>query len=602
MRLVDTQDTVTFLHALEKLWAKRPKDRARSCKVGMAYSDFVSERGHTGSLFASEGKRKPLPDARQPQRALRQAGRLLRERPQGPRPRRPAHRLQPHPRPEDGQIIGDRPRLSISDNRGLSPISTALKDNVVVITGASKGIGAELARQLAAKGAKLVLAARNERELEAVAEQCRKIGAAVVAVRADVAVERDCQSIMAGAAVAFGRIDVLVNNAGMTMWARFEDIEDLSILEQIMRVNYMGAVYCTRHALPHLRESAASSSASRASRAAWACRPHRILGEQARDDGLLRLVRIELADSGVGVTMIYPGFVATGIRENATGPDGKPILVSPVKEGEVMGVEDCVRRIVRAMECREREVVMTARGKIGLWLKLLARPWWTASRGAPSNRDADGPLGLDHLFHRDDRVSVSPGPGVFSSISSGLHHGFRLGLWNGVGMQMANFLMVIVVAFGLGTILLASETLFTAVKLGGRDLPRLPGHRDVARPRSAASRKTGTSTPAPPAEVFMRGLLGERDQPKGIILLRRDPAAVHRHRAPASCRSTPSSRHHVRRGLVVMMGYTALAAKVLRVMKDPAHLRWVNRTLGGAFVAAGVALASFRRAASAAAV
>ena len=70
--------------------------------------------------------------------------------------------------------------------------------------------------------------------------------------------------------------------------------------------------------------------------------------------------------------MIYPGFVATGIRENATGPDGKPIMVSPVKEGEVMSVEDCARRIVKAIERREREVVMTARGKMGLWLKLLA--------------------------------------------------------------------------------------------------------------------------------------------------------------------------------------------------------------------------------------
>jgi short-subunit dehydrogenase len=248
-----------------------------------------------------------------------------------------------------------------------------MKDHVVVITGASKGIGAELARQLAAKGAKLVLAARNERELEVVAEQCRRIGAAVVAVRADVTVERDCQSIMAGAAVAFGRIDALVNNAGMTMWARFEDIADLSILEQIMRVNYMGAVYCTRHALPLLRESRGllvgiSSLAGRVgvpTRTGYAASKHAMAG-------FFDSLRIELDDSGVDVTMIYPGYVATGIRENAAGPDGKPILVSPVKEREVMSVEDCTRRIVRAIERREREVVMTARGKIGLWLKLLA--------------------------------------------------------------------------------------------------------------------------------------------------------------------------------------------------------------------------------------
>ena len=88
--------------------------------------------------------------------------------------------------------------------------------------------------------------------------------------------------------------------------------------------------------------------------------------------GFFDSLRIELAESGVTVTMIYPGFVATGIRENAAGPDGKPIRVSPVKESRVMSVEDCARRIVTAIERREREVVMTARGRIGLWLKLIA--------------------------------------------------------------------------------------------------------------------------------------------------------------------------------------------------------------------------------------
>jgi short-subunit dehydrogenase len=248
-----------------------------------------------------------------------------------------------------------------------------MKSKVVVITGASKGIGAELARQLAAKGAKLVLAARNEQELEAVAADCRRVGASVVVVKADVAIERDCQALVAGAVEAFGRLDALVNNAGATMWARFEDIRDLSTLERIMQVNYMGAVYCTRHALPHLRRSKGllvgiSSLAGRTgvpTRTGYSASKHAMTG-------FFDSLRIELDGSGVDVTMIYPGFVATGIRENATGPDGKPILVDPVKEGDVMGVEECVRQIVRAMERREREVVMTARGKIGLWLKLVA--------------------------------------------------------------------------------------------------------------------------------------------------------------------------------------------------------------------------------------
>ena len=157
------------------------------------------------------------------------------------------------------------------------------------------------------------------------------------------------------------------------MWARFEDIDDVSILERIMQVNYMGAVYCTRHALPHLRETRGrivgiSSLAGRVgvpTRTGYAASKHAMTG-------FFDSLRIELADTGITVTMIYPGFVATGIRENATGPDGKPIMVSPVKEREVMSVEDCARRIVSAIERREREVVMTARGKMGLWLKLLA--------------------------------------------------------------------------------------------------------------------------------------------------------------------------------------------------------------------------------------
>jgi short-subunit dehydrogenase len=248
-----------------------------------------------------------------------------------------------------------------------------MKDNVVAITGASKGIGAELARQLAAKGAKLVLAARDEEELEAVAEDCRKAGASVVVVKADVAVERDCQAIVAGAVLAFGRLDTLVNNAGMSMWARFEDIEDMSILERIMQVNYMGSVYCTRHALPHLRETRGRIVAV-ASLAGLVGVPTRTGYSASKHAmrGFFDSLRIELDDSGITVTMIYPGFVSTGIRENAAGPDGKPILVSPVKEGEVMSVEDCARRIVKAIEGREREVIMTARGKIGLWLKLVA--------------------------------------------------------------------------------------------------------------------------------------------------------------------------------------------------------------------------------------
>jgi short-subunit dehydrogenase len=248
-----------------------------------------------------------------------------------------------------------------------------MKDNVVIITGASKGIGAELALQMATRGAMLALAARDRPALEKVASECVALGARAEVIVADVAIEDDCRRMVERTVAAFGRVDTLVNNAGATMWARFEDIRDMGILARIMQVNYMGAVYCTHHALPHLRKSngrlvGISSLAGRTgvpTRSGYAASKHAMTG-------FFDTLRIELDGSGVTVTMIYPGFVSTGIRENATGPDGKPIAVSPVKEGEVMTVEECARITLAAIEARRREVVMTARGRLGLILKAFA--------------------------------------------------------------------------------------------------------------------------------------------------------------------------------------------------------------------------------------
>lgn len=248
-----------------------------------------------------------------------------------------------------------------------------MKDNVVVVTGASKGIGAELARQLAARGACLALAARRRTELEAVAADCEKRGARVEVFVTDVAIEDDCRRLVAGTVAAFGRLDTLVNNAGVSMWARFEDVRDMGILARLMQVNYMGAVYCTHYALPHLEASrgrlvGVSSLAGRTgvpTRSGYSASKHAMTG-------FFDTLRIELAGSGVTVTMIYPGFVATGIRENATGPDGRPIAVSPVREDEAMPVDACARIALGAIEARRREVVMTARGKLGLVLKAFA--------------------------------------------------------------------------------------------------------------------------------------------------------------------------------------------------------------------------------------
>jgi homoserine/homoserine lactone efflux protein len=197
-------------------------------------------------------------------------------------------------------------------------------------------------------------------------------------------------------------------------------------------------------------------------------------------------------------------------------------------------------------------------------------------------------------------LSVSPGPGVFSSISSGLHHGFRLGLWNGVGMQAANFLMVIIVSLGLGAILLASETLFTAVKWAGVAYLVYLGIVTWRAPARGFEEDRGGGHETTARGVFMRGFWVNATNPKGIIFF----AAILPQFIDVARPQLPQyailAATTFAVDLLVMLAYTALAARVLRVMRDPGRLRWVNRALGGAFVAAGVALASLRRAAQSA--
>ena len=255
----------------------------------------------------------------------------------------------------------------------MTTFRAPFQNNAVILTGASRGIGREMAFQLADQGAWLALAAREAGALEEVAAECRRRGARAVAIPADVGEEAQCAALVARAVEEFGRVDTLVNNAGIGMWARFDEVRDLSIFERILRVNYLGSVYCTWHALPHLKRtrgrivgvSSLTGKTGVPTRSAYAASKHAMTG-------LFDSLRIELAGTGVTVTMVYPGFVATEIRERAFGADGKPLGTSPVRESEVMTAETCARLILEAAARRRRELVMTRRGKIGMWLKVLA--------------------------------------------------------------------------------------------------------------------------------------------------------------------------------------------------------------------------------------
>jgi short-subunit dehydrogenase len=247
------------------------------------------------------------------------------------------------------------------------------KDKVVVITGASSGIGRELAYQLAEQGAWLSLAARNEERLSAVAGECQARGGKAIAIVTDVSKQAQCSELIQRTVDQYDRIDMLVNNAGITMWANFEDVRDIGFYEQIMRVNYLGSVYCTYYALPFLKKTKGqiigiSSLAGRngiPKRSGYAASKHAMVG-------FFDTLRIEIAEYGIGVTMIYPGFVATETRKRALGADGKPIGKSSVRESEVMSAKRCARLIIQAAATRKRELIMTWRGKVGLWVKLIA--------------------------------------------------------------------------------------------------------------------------------------------------------------------------------------------------------------------------------------
>jgi NAD(P)-dependent dehydrogenase (short-subunit alcohol dehydrogenase family) len=253
--------------------------------------------------------------------------------------------------------------------------SADLRDLVVLITGASSGIGAELARQFADHGCRVAVAARDAARLEAVATECRIRGASAFVAAGDVSRESDCASIVTRTVEHFGRLDILVSNAGLGSSGRFDEITDLSIFETLMRVNYLGSVWCTAHALPHLRAtrgrivgiSSLTGLTGVPRRTAYAATKHAMAG-------FFDSLRIELQDTGVTVTMVYPGFVFSDINRNALSPDGTPFgdRAYQRRKGETMETDECCRLIIDATARRDRDLVMTWRAKFGRLLKLVA--------------------------------------------------------------------------------------------------------------------------------------------------------------------------------------------------------------------------------------
>ncbi|MCG9889807.1 MAG: SDR family oxidoreductase [Thermosynechococcaceae cyanobacterium MS004] len=243
----------------------------------------------------------------------------------------------------------------------------------IIITGASAGIGRALAIALSQKGSNVALAARNEAGLQDTAHRCRQSGGQAIVINTDVSDPLACQQLIEHTVKAFGQIDGLVNNAGTSFISRFDEISDLSIFEKVMQINYLGAVYCTHAALPYLKQSQGLLVAisSLCGKTGVPLRSGYVASKHAMQ-GFFDTLRIELLETGVDVLVVSPGFVATEIREKAFKGDGTLWGRSHRDESHAtMPLETCVDQILRGMSARKREVIMTPKGKLIPWAKLI---------------------------------------------------------------------------------------------------------------------------------------------------------------------------------------------------------------------------------------
>ncbi len=236
-------------------------------------------------------------------------------------------------------------------------------DKVVIVTGASSGIGLAIAREFANNGSKVVLAARNYDKLQEIEKDIISKGKIAFAVKTDVSIEEDAKNLIEKTIEKFGDIHILINNAGVSMRAMFNDL-NLDVIKKVMNINFWGTVYCTKYALPYILKNKGSvvgiSSVSGFSplpaRTGYCASKYAI-------HGFLETLRIENLKTGLHVLIVTPGFTSSNIRNTALSADGSPQKETPRNESKMMSAEEVARRVYRAVKKRKRFQVYTVIGK-----------------------------------------------------------------------------------------------------------------------------------------------------------------------------------------------------------------------------------------------
>jgi dehydrogenase/reductase SDR family protein 7B len=243
-----------------------------------------------------------------------------------------------------------------------------MKDKVVIITGASSGIGKACAIAFSDAGAKVVLAARDGDKLKEVETILKEKGRGVLSVITDVTKEEDCKHLIESTVSHFGKIDVMICNAGISMRALFVDV-DLNVLKRLMDVNFWGTVYCSKYALPYLISSKGSlvGISSIAGKKGLPGRTGYSASKFAME-GFLETLRTENIPNGLHVLVACPGFTTSNIRNTALSKDGKQQGESSRNEAKMMAAEEVANRILKAVKKRKRDLILTTTGRLMVFL------------------------------------------------------------------------------------------------------------------------------------------------------------------------------------------------------------------------------------------